>query len=71
LSPIGSTLGLLRHSAPCPDRKKIQRDTAQGLSLNFDSIFWILEHSEGAIKSFYHHTLIALRKELEKRRFEP
>lgn len=27
--------------------------------------------SEGAIKSLYHRTLIALRKELEKRSFEP
>ena len=31
----------------------------------------IMGRSEGAIKSLYHRTLIALRKELEKRSFEP
>jgi RNA polymerase sigma-70 factor (ECF subfamily) len=31
----------------------------------------VMGRSEGAIKSLYHRTLIALRKELEKRSFEP
>ena len=31
----------------------------------------VMKRSEGAIKSLYHRTLIALRKELEKRSFEP
>jgi RNA polymerase sigma-70 factor (ECF subfamily) len=31
----------------------------------------VMGRSEGAIKSLYHRTLITLRKELEKRSFEP
>jgi len=31
----------------------------------------VMGRSEGAIKSLYHRTLIALRKELEKRSFQP
>jgi RNA polymerase sigma-70 factor (ECF subfamily) len=31
----------------------------------------VMGRSEGAIKSLYHRTLIALRKELKKRSFEP
>jgi RNA polymerase sigma-70 factor (ECF subfamily) len=61
-------LGAIRH---------LPADRQQLLILKFvekmpnAEIGQVMGRSEGAIKSLYHRTLIALRKELEKRSFEP